>query len=61
MTQASRARVRHVGGYYIAKVRHEFVTKKSHRYSVKQTEEEYEKPKCAVKMLYNLRIYEHSV
>lgn len=57
ITHASRARVRYVGGYCIAKVRHKYVTKKSSvRYSSKKNDIEiYEHAKSALKILNSLK------
>jgi hypothetical protein len=63
ITQASRARVRYVGGYCIAKVRHKYVTKKSsYRYSSKMVDKEtYENAKCALKILNSLKQEEQNI
>ena len=63
VTEASRARIRYVGGYCIAKVRHKFVTKKAtHRFSLKKKDsQEYEKAKCAIDILNRLKQGEQSV
>lgn len=63
VTHASRARIRYVGGYCIAKVRHKYVTKKaSHRYSNNTSDKEvYEEAKCALKILNNLKEEEQNI
>ena len=53
VTQASRARIRYIGGYCVVKIRHKYMMKKaSHRFSNKQNDiNEYENAKIAVEIL----------